>query len=78
MTWSYSEANEKYASWFDKIKYNIAVVFNGDMPLWFKGRQVINGDAYDMRFLDEPNRVVGLTAKGKAKKDTSGFVIAVN
>ena len=78
LTWSYSEANDKYASWFDKIKYNIAVVFKGDMPLWFKGRQVINGDAYDMRFLDEPNRVVGLTAKGKAKKDTSGFVIAVN
>lgn len=78
LTWSYSEANDKYASWFDKINYNIAVVFNGAMPLWFKGRQVINGDDYDMRFLDEPNRVVGLTAKGKAKKDTSGFVIAVN
>ena len=61
-----------------KINYNIAVVFNGDMPLWFKGRQVINGDDYDMRFLDEPNRVVGLKAKGQARKDTSGFVIAVS
>jgi len=60
------------------INYNIAVVFNGDMPLWFKGRQVINGDDYDMRFLDEPNRVVGLKAKGQARKDTSGFVIAVS
>ena len=29
----------------------------------------------DMRFLDEPNVVVGLKAKGKAKKDYSGFVI---
>ena len=78
MTWSYSEANQKYADWFEKIKYNIAVVFNGDMPLWFKGKRVINGDDYDMRFLDEPNTVVGLKAKGKAKKDSSGFVIAVS
>ena len=78
LTWSYSEANQKYADWFQKIKYNIAVVFNGDMPLWFKGKRVINGDDYDMRFLDEPNTVVGLKAKGKAKKDSSGFVIAVS
>jgi len=28
-----------------------------------------------MRFLDESNVVVGLTAKGPAKKDYSGFVI---
>jgi hypothetical protein len=28
-----------------------------------------------MRFLDEDNVVVGLRAKGKAKTDTSGFVI---
>ena len=28
-----------------------------------------------MRFLDEDNVVVGLKAKGKARKDYSGFVI---
>jgi hypothetical protein len=28
-----------------------------------------------MRFLDETQVVVGLIAKGEAKKDTSGFVI---
>ena len=78
LTWSYSEANKKYASWFDKLSYNIAVVFNHALPLWYKGRKVIDGDKYDMRFLDEPNVVVGLTAKGKAKKDTSGFVISIN
>ena len=41
----------------------------------FKDVKVIDGDEHDMRFLDEPNVVVGLKAKGKAKKDSSGFVI---
>jgi hypothetical protein len=75
LTWSYSEANMKYANLFDKIAYNIAVVFNGDMPIYFKGREVVNGDESDLRFLDKSNVIVGLKAKGKAKKDTSGFVI---
>ena len=75
LTWSYSEANMKYANLFDKIAYNIAVVFNGDMPIHFKGREVVNGDESDLRFLDKGNVIVGLKAKGKARKDTSGFVI---
>jgi len=75
LTWSYSEANMKYANLFDKIAYNIAVVFNGDMPIHFKGREVVNGDESDLRFLDKSNVIVGLKAKGKARKDTSGFVI---
>jgi len=75
LTWSYSEANMKYANLFDKIAYNIAVVFNGDMPIYFKGREVVNGDESDLRFLDKSNVIVGLKAKGKAKKDMSGFVI---
>ena len=59
------------------MPYNKAVVFNGDMPKIFKGMKVIDGDKTDMRFLDRSNRVVGLKAKGKARKDTSGFVINV-
>ena len=38
---------------------------------------VIDGDASDLRFLDdtpEGGCIVGLKAKGAAKKDTSGFV----
>ena len=75
LTWSYSEANPKYAKLSDSIPYNIAVVFNGGLPKTFKGRKVIDGDTTDMRFLDKTNRVVGLKAKGKAMKDDSGFVI---
>lgn len=77
LTWSYSEANEKYASKFDKVPHNKAVVFNGALPSMFKGLKVIDGDKTDMRFLDEPNSVVGLKAKGKARQDKSGFVINV-
>jgi len=77
LTWSYSEANQKYANYFNKLKYNIAVVFSSKtLPPMFKGLRVIDGDKTDMRFLDGNKRVVvGLKAKGKAKTDTSGFVI---
>jgi len=78
LTWSYSEANKKYAERFNEVSNNKAVVFRTkDLPSMFKGLKVIDGDLHDMRFLDEPNSVVGLKAKGQAKKDTSGFVIDV-
>ena len=58
--------------------YNIAVVFGlkktAAMPETYNGRPVFNGDESDLRFLDPKGVVVGLYAKGKAKKDTTGFV----
>ena len=75
LTWSYSQANDKYASLFDKVPYNKAVVFFDALPSMFKGLKVIDGDKHDMRFLDKSNSVVGLLAKGKAKQDDTGFVI---
>jgi len=59
---------------------NIAVVFGikkgTAMPKKFfnYNLSVFNGDDSDLRFLDPKGCVVGLYAKGKAKKDTSGFV----
>jgi hypothetical protein len=38
------------------------------------GREVINGDKHDLRHLDPKKVIVGLIAKGKAKKDFNGFV----
>ena len=32
LTWSYSEASSKYANNFNKVKYNIAVVFHKKLP----------------------------------------------
>ncbi len=54
---------------------NVAVVFRKNLPETYLGRKVINGDETDLRFLDEKNVIVGLKAKGKAKKDISGFVV---
>jgi hypothetical protein len=75
LTVSYSGANPAYAAKAAKTKHNLAVVFHGALPKTFLGRPVIDGDANDLRFLDPAGVVVGLSAKGKAKKDTSGFVI---
>lgn len=54
---------------------NIAVVFKKELPEKYLGLPVINGDETDLRFLDPKGVIVGLKAKGKAKKDTSGFVV---
>lgn len=75
LTVSYSEANQAYARKSGKTKHNLAVVFRGELPLKFNGRRVINGDKTDLRFLDRSGVVIGLTAKGPAKKDRTGFVI---
>lgn len=79
LTLSYSEANSDYAnkviSAAIKTGKRVSVVFNGAMPSTYKGFNVIDGDDTDLRFLDDSNCIVGLKAKGEAKKDTSGFVI---
>ena len=54
--------------------YNIAAVFDKGLPEQYLGRPVINADDTDLRFLDPKGVIAGLKAKGKAKKDTSGFV----
>ncbi len=53
---------------------NVAVVFD-KVPEEYLGFPVFNGDANDLRFLDPAGHIIGLSAKGKAKKDTSGFVV---
>lgn len=52
---------------------NTAVVFDA-IPDIYQGFKVINGDLHDFRFKDTKGVIVGLSAKGDAKKDTSGFV----
>lgn len=83
ITASYSEANAKYQKLIseaaDKYGANLAVVFDSkSLPLTFAGKPVINGDETDLRFLDDSASIVGLSAKGKAKQDNTGFVIATD
>ena len=53
---------------------NVAAVFD-KVPSEYKGVEVIDADEHDLRFLDKKGVVAGLKAKGRAKKDYSGFVI---
>lgn len=76
ITFSRSETNEAEAKKVLKLGGNIAVVFSGDLPDFYLGYPVINGDLTDLRYFDPVNVVVGLKAKGDAKKDLSGFVVS--
>ena len=53
---------------------NVAAVFDR-VPESYVGVNVIDADEHDLRFLDPKGVVAGLKAKGRAKKDYSGFVI---
>ena len=54
---------------------NVAYVFKDKLPKKFKGRKVIDGDKHDLRFKERPRGVIiGLRAKGLAKKQDSDFV----
>lgn len=79
LTFSRSESNEPVALQMLQIGVNVAAVFavkkDEALPETWGGREVIDGDLTDLRFLDPRNVVIGLRSKGKAKKDESGFVI---
>lgn len=81
LTFSRSECNGETALELAKAGANVAVVFatkkGADLPKTWGGRPVIDGDVSDLRFLDARGRIVGLRAKGKAKKDESGFVVSL-
>jgi hypothetical protein len=74
LTFSRSEVNDTEVDTILAKGFNVAMVFD-KLPKTYKGFKVIDGDENDLRFLDEKNVVVGLKAKGKAKKDNSGFVV---
>jgi hypothetical protein len=77
LTFSLAEDNEADAIKALENGMNVAVVFH-KVPETFtlggKVYPVIDGDAHDLRFLDPAGVIVGLKAKGNAKRDTSGFV----
>lgn len=76
LTFSRSETNENDAYLTLTNGGNVAIVFADELPETWNGYQVINGDETDLRYFDPINVVVGLKAKGDAKKDLSGFVVS--
>lgn len=75
LTFSRSESNEKIVDSILASGGNIAAVFRGSLPETWKGFPVISGDDSDLRFKDPKGVIVGLTEKGLAKKDQTGFVL---
>lgn len=81
LTFSYSGERDYYKGKANEIAanvlslgYPVAVVFRNSLPETFLGYPVVDGDKTDERFLNGAV-IIGLTAKGKAKHDTSGFVV---
>jgi len=78
LTFSKSENNDDQVMEAIKLGVNVAVVFAGKtLPATYLGRPVVDGDLSDVRFADGTGVIVGLKAKGKARKDKSGFVVSV-
>jgi hypothetical protein len=61
------------------LGFNVAAVFKAkdetELPETYMNAKVINGDEHDLTFLHGNGVIVGLKAKGEAKKDETGFVI---
>lgn len=75
VTFSRAENNHKETEEAIKLGINVAAVFSDDLPQKYKGTTVVDGDSSDLVMLYNKGVILGLKAKGKAKKDTSGFVI---
>lgn len=84
LTLSYSGANAAYAdAVLERVeagRANMAVVYRNRAVVEAKMAQLperyVDGDKTDMRFTDpKGGYIVALYAKGKAKKDMSGFVV---
>lgn len=79
LTFSYSgvDAYQPFVAKATAKGMRMAVVFRNkvDIPNTFKGIRVVSGDDSDVRHLDDDGVIVALYAKGKAKQDTTGFVV---
>ena len=78
LTLSRKEDNESDILQALKLGGNVAAVFRDELPTTYKGFNVVNGDESDLVMLEAKNCILGLKAKGDAKKDKSGFVIDIN
>lgn len=78
LTFSRDETNAEYIPGLLKQGVNVSVVFNGDLPRTYWGFKVIDGDKTDIEMIYNKGVILGLRAKGDAKKDTTGFVVHLN
>jgi hypothetical protein len=77
VTYSFNEGKDAIPNSLEVLNRggNVAAVFRKELPDTFLGYPVIDGDQSDIMMLYNRGVILGLKAKGKAKKDTTGFVI---
>jgi len=75
LTFSRAEDNEKEALQALEMGANVSAVFSHELPTHYKGFKVVDGDSSDLVMLNHSGVILGLRAKGKARKDASGFTI---
>lgn len=78
ITYSRSEESTEDEISLALVNTNVAVVFD-EVPVTWRVNgtdvPVIEGDLTDLRYEDPTGVIIGLKAKGMAKKDQSGFVV---
>jgi len=74
VTFSRAEDNAVQTALAIKHGLNVAAVFN-ELPKVWRGVEVVDGDTSDLQMLKYNGVILGLKAKGQARKDTTGFTI---
>lgn len=75
LTFSRAEDNHSEALEALQLGANVSAVFSGDLPQYYSGYKVIDGDQSDIVMIYNKGSILGLKAKGQAKNDASGFVL---
>jgi hypothetical protein len=77
LTFSRAENNEQTCEEIISLGGNVAAVFKRADQISHQVSKgyFVDGDRHDLRFLDTPGKVIALVAKGRARKDSTGFVI---
>lgn len=74
-TFSRSEINNSELPLALSLGANVSVVFKGYLPKSYWGYPVVDGDKSDNLMIGKKSTIIGLVAKGEAKKDATGFVV---
>lgn len=69
ITFSYDGLNLVQSLNVLRNKNNVSIVFKNNLPSYYKGYKVIDGDKNDLRFLDNKGLIIGLKYKNSFNKD---------
>lgn len=73
LTFSFNGHNWAICETLLKQGFKVAVVFNGKLPKKYRGYNVVDGNKYDMRYIDKGGQIIGLTYHKVANNYKDGF-----